>query len=143
MRRAVQFLAMAALAVCAVACSSAAPATGAATFPADAYITTTSASGALNIEVRTSPQPPSRGVNHVELTITSASDGTPRDGLTIDVRPWMPSMGHGSSQPTVTPEGGGKYLASEVYLYMPGTWELRTTISGVLTDHATPSVAVP
>jgi hypothetical protein len=143
MRKAVQFLPMAAVAACAIACSGPAPASGAATFPPEAYVTTTSDSGALNIGVRTSPQPPARGANHVELTVTSASDGTPRDDLTIDVQPWMPAMNHGSSSPTVTPEGGGKYLVSDVYLYMPGTWELRTTISGALVDHATPSIAVP
>jgi len=116
---------------------------GSATFSADAYVTATSDSGALSIEVRTSPQPPARGTNSVELTITRVSDGTPVDGLTLDVVPWMPAMGHGTSTPTVTPEGGGVYLATEVYLYMPGLWALQTGISGPMTDHAAPQVTVP
>jgi len=118
------------------ACSSASPASGA-TFPADAYTTTPSDSGALVIDVRTSPQPPSRGTNDVQLTVTRASDGTPVDGVSLDVQPWMPAMGHGSSTPTVTAQGGGVYLVTEVYFYMPGAWELRTSISGATTDHAT------
>ena len=99
-------------------------------------------SSALAIDVRTSPQPPSRGTNEVELTITRASDGAPVDGLTLDVEPWMSSMEHGTSTPTVTPEGGGVYLVTEVYLYMPGLWTLRTTISGAMTDHAAPQLTI-
>jgi hypothetical protein len=124
------------------ACSSAAPSPQA-TFPSDPYATTMSDSNALVLDVRTSPQPPSRGTNEVQLTVTRASDGTPVDGLTLDVEPWMSSMEHGTSTPTVTPQGGGVYLVTEVYLYMPGLWTLRTTISGAMTDHATPQLAVP
>ncbi|HEX3344474.1 MAG TPA: FixH family protein [Polyangiaceae bacterium] len=125
----------------ATACSSASPTpTGA--FPPDPYATTMSDSSALVLDVRTSPQPPSRGTNAVQLTITRASDGTPVDGLALDVEPWMPSMDHGTSTPTVTPEGGGVYLVTEVYLYMPGLWTLRTGISGAMTDHATPQLDV-
>jgi hypothetical protein len=124
-----------------VACSSASPAaTG--TFPADPYTTTTSDSGALVIDVRTSPQPPSRGTDEVQLTVTKASDGTPVDGLSLDVEPWMPAMQHGTSATTVTAEGGGVYLVTEVYLYMPGVWDLRTAISGAATDNATPQLTI-
>jgi hypothetical protein len=134
------WLATAAL-LASTACSSAAssPAAG---FPPDAYATTMSDSTALAIAVRTSPQPPSRGTNEVQLTVTRASDGTPVDGLMLDVEPWMPSMDHGTSTPTVTPEGGGVYLVTEVYLYMPGLWTLRTSISGAMTDHAAPQLTV-
>lgn len=118
------------------ACSSAAPSPQA-TFPSDPYATTMSDSNALVLDVRTSPQPPSRGTNEVQLTVTRASDGTPVDGVSLDVQPWMPAMGHGSSTPTVTAQGGGVYLVTEVYFYMPGAWELRTSISGPTTDHAT------
>jgi hypothetical protein len=126
----------------AAACSGASP-PGSPTFSAEAYTTATSTSGALAVAVRTSPQPPSRGTNSVELTITRVSDGAPVDGLTLDVVPWMPAMGHGTSTPTVTAQGGGVYLATEVYLYMPGIWALQTAISGTVNDHAAPQVAVP
>jgi hypothetical protein len=26
---------------------------------------------------------------------------------------------------------------------MPGTWELRTTLSGAVTDHVTPTLSIP
>jgi len=138
-----QILLMGALIAAGVAsCSSAAPASSA-TFSGDAYATVTSDSGALRIEMRTSPQPPARGTNDAELTIASAADGTPRDDLDVQVTTWMPAMNHGSSTPTITGEGGGKYLVQGVYLYMPGTWELRMTFSGAITDHATASFSVP
>ena len=111
-------------------------------FPAEPYTTTTSSTGALVIDVRTSPQPPSIGTNDVQLSITRASDGTPVDGLTVDVEPWMPSMGHGTSSTTVTPQGGGMYLVTDVYLYMQGVWSLRTTISGSMSDNAAPQLDI-
>jgi hypothetical protein len=112
-------------------------------FQSQPYTTATSDSGALVIDVRTSPQPPAQGTNSVQLTITQASDGTPVDGLTLDVVPYMTAMDHGTSTPTVTPQGGGVYLVTEVYLFMPGTWALRTAISGAVTDNATPQINVP
>ena len=124
------------------ACSGGA-APGSATFSADAYVTAASTSGALSVAVRTSPQPPARGTDSVELTITRVSDGTPVDGLSLDVVPWMPAMGHGTSTPTVTPEGDGVYLVTEVYLFMPGLWALQTAISGPMTDSVAPQVTVP
>jgi hypothetical protein len=122
-------------------CSSAQP-SGPTTFPADAYSTGPSDQGALVVAVRTSPQPPSPGTNAVELTVTSAATGAPVDGLTLDVEPWMPAMGHGSSTPTVTPQGSGVYLVTEVYFYMPGVWLLRTTFSGAVSDHVEPQLTV-
>jgi hypothetical protein len=114
------------------------------TFPADAYFTMTSQSGALNVEVRTSPQPPERGTNAIELTVTDASDGKPHDGLTVAVKPWMPAMNHGSSAiPVVTAAGNGKYVVTEVYLFMPGHWELQTSFTGAVTDYVVPAVDIP
>lgn len=130
-------------AVAGLACSSASSPTPA-SFAGEPYTSTTSESGALHIDVRTSPQPPARGTNEVQLTITNAADGTPRDDLDVTVMPWMPAMNHGSaSTPTVTPEGEGKYLVDGVYLIMPGVWELRMTLSsGAVMDHATASLSI-
>lgn len=99
-------------------------------FPSAAAVRVQSDSTRLWIEVRTAPeQPPVHGSNTVELTITDAS-GTPVDGLTVVVVPWMPSMGHGSTTtPAVSPQGQGKYLVTNVTLQMAGTWELRLTIT--------------
>jgi hypothetical protein len=114
-----------------------------ATFPPDAITTTASDSGGLHIDVRTAPsQPPPRGTCTVELTVTDAS-GAPKDGLAVDVVPWMPAHGHGASVvPTVVAKGAGKYVVTNVSLFMPGEWELRTTFGGPLTDHATPMIEV-
>jgi hypothetical protein len=130
------------LSTAATACSSPNPAANDGAFPSDAYTTVTSTSGALAIAVRTSPQPPSVGTNEVQLTITHAGDGTPVDGLTVAVEPWMPAMEHGTSITTVTPQGGGVYLVTSVYLYMQGVWALRTTVSGPMSDDASPQLDI-
>src|SRR5580704_11432385 len=82
-----------------------------ATFPSQPFSTMTSDSGALTIEVRTSPQPPTRGTVDAEFTITTTATGEPRDGLTLAIDPWMPVMNHGAIAAHVTQEGQGKYLA--------------------------------
>ncbi len=112
-------------------------------FPRDPYAVATSDSGALHIEVRTAPtQPPPRGTCTIELFVTDTT-GAARDGLTIDVVPWMPAMGHGASvKPTITARGNGRYVLTNVSLFMPGTWELRTTFSGSLSDHASASIPI-
>lgn len=105
--------------------------------------TVASQSGALTVAVRLSQQPPYAGDLDAELAITETSGNTPVDGLTLQVVPWMPQMGHGTSvTPTVTPEGGGKYLVSNLYLFMAGTWELKTTLSGAATDSVDPQFDV-
>jgi hypothetical protein len=124
-------------------CSSAAP-TGAAGFPATPLVTTNSASGALRVQVRTSPQPLARGSNDVQLTVMEASSGAARDDLMVSVKPWMPSMNHGSSTvPTVTAQGEGKYLVTGVNLFMPGRWELRMSLSGSSPDEVVVASDIP
>ena len=107
-------------------------------FPAQPLEKVTSAAGAYGLEVRTSPtQPPSAGVLAVELRIVGRS-GAPADGLSLDVVPTMPAHGHGASvKPKVTAQGGGVYLLEGVSLYMPGAWQLQTTIEGSIPDVAT------
>ena len=134
------FLQAAALVACA-GCSSGTGTT--ADFPAAAFSTTMTESAAMRVELRTSPQPPTRGGIDAELTITDAATGAPRDGLTLQVQPWMPAMNHGAIKATVTPEGNGKYLVTEIDLFMAGLWELQTTISGPVTDHVAPQFQNP
>jgi YtkA-like len=125
------------------ACSSApAQSDSDVTFPLGALTSSTTDTGALKVEVRTSPQPPAAGNLVVELTLTDPA-GAPKDGLVLSVVPWMPAMGHGTSiTPEVTPKGGGVYVITNVSLFMPGDWELRTSISGSATDHVAPLVTV-
>ena len=104
-------------------------------FPEAALAAVGGDGGGATIEVRTSPQPPTRGSIEVEYTVAKA--GVPVDGLTLEVTPFMPDMGHGATvEPTVTAEGGGKYLIGNVELYMAGRWELRTTLHGAVEDTA-------
>lgn len=114
------------------ACSGSGASPVAASFP----LSVMSDSGQLHVTVTASPNPPVIGTDTLELTVTAAADGSPQDGLSVSVAPYMPSMGHGTSATTVTPEGGGKYLVTDVYLFMPGVWELKTTLGA---DHAEPT----
>jgi hypothetical protein len=116
---------------------------GPAVFPAEVLTTAPSSSGQLTVDVRTDPQPPVRGSIRAQMTIVDVN-GQPVDGLDLAVVPWMPSHGHGTSiTPSVSAQGGGLYLVDQLYLYMGGTWELRTTISGVVDDEAVAQVDVP
>ncbi|HEY5147625.1 MAG TPA: FixH family protein [Polyangiaceae bacterium] len=126
-----------ALAIACGACSSAS--TGPVSFPADAFSTSTTDSGTLHVELRTSPQPPARGTIEAQLVITKVADDSPVDGLTVAIQPWMPAMNHGAIAPTVMGLGDGKYLVTELDVFMPGHWELRTALSGAMTDHVTPA----
>ncbi|MDB4947040.1 MAG: hypothetical protein JWP97_6574 [Labilithrix sp.] len=95
---------------------------------------------ALRIAIHSAPAAqPSRGVNALRLVVTRVADGAPAAGLDVSVTPWMPAMGHGASvSPTVRAAAEpGVYIAENVSLFMPGLWEIRTTIGGATSDHAT------
>jgi len=100
-----------------------------------ALATLTSSAGDLQVEVRTAPgQPPSVGLSTVTLNITDAA-GTPQNGLSLAVVPWMPAMGHGTSvTPVVAATGKGTYRIYNVSLFMAGQWELRVDVRGTTTD---------
>jgi hypothetical protein len=105
-------------------------------FAQEPFQTVVSASGQLHVEVRWSPAVPARGADAVELTVMDAT-GVPVDGVAASVVPWMPAHGHGTSvRPVSTPGGPGVVVATPVYLYMPGEWQLRVTLSGAADDSA-------
>jgi len=118
---------------------------GPASFDGAPSAVVSSDAGHFRIELRTpAGESPTRGANDVELTVRDAATSAPRDGLVLDVVPWMTAMGHGTSVvPSVTARGDGRYLVSNVSLYMPGRWELRTHVTGALDDHAAPTIDVP
>ena len=132
-----------------LACASDATSSSAGAFSADPLVSVNSDSGNLKIDVRTSPaQPPSRGEQTVQLTVTDVTTGEPKSGLTVAMTPWMPAMGHGASvTPSVTEKSPGIYVVSNVDLFMPGNWELRTTFAPTSnssdTDHAAPAFQIP
>jgi hypothetical protein len=137
-------LALALLSACITgACGGSADASASGDFPAMAYAAVASETGELSIEVRTSPeQPLDRGVATVLFTIKDR-EGVPVEGLQIAVTPWMPAMAHGSSlRPTVSAQSGGRYVIGNLGLYMPGQWQLRTSIAGAREDRATPTIEV-
>jgi hypothetical protein len=113
--------------VCVAACSGSSDASN--DFPQAPYASFAVDGQPLDVELRTSPaQPPERGVLSVELRVKDAN-GAPKDGLTLDVVPWMPAHGHGSSViPVVTAEGDGVYRVDRLQLAMPGTWQLRLAL---------------
>jgi len=114
-----------------------------ASFGANPDQTVASDSGALTVAVRYAPDPPTAGEDAAQLTFTDAG-GAPVGGLDLTVVPWMPAHGHGTSvDPTVTETTPGVFLASPLYLFMPGTWELRMTIGGTVDDTAKTSFEIP
>lgn len=99
-------------------------------FPDAPLLHLTSETGALHVEVRTSPQPPGRGTNLALFTITHHEGGAPAEGLRFTVEPWMPGHGHGSpTVPVVEEQGEGEYLVRAIDLTMAGEWELRVRIT--------------
>jgi YtkA-like len=90
----------------------------------------TSVDGAYSFSLL-APETVTRGNYVLQYVITSTATGSAVDDLDLDIVPWMPAMGHGTSQvPTITGLGGGTYELDDVDLYMPGLWQLRTTSSG-------------
>jgi hypothetical protein len=127
-----------------VACGvDAMPSTTPPSFAADPDQTLTSDSGALRIEVRFAPDPPSVGSDAAQLTFADAA-GASVSGLGLTVIPWMPAHGHGSSvTPTVTEMAPGVFVATPIYLLMPGSWELRMTTTGAIDDTAIAPFEIP
>jgi hypothetical protein len=83
-----------------------------------------------------------RGLHTFDVRVERLETGTPASGLTLEVTPWMPAMGHGSPYDGASVElEPGHYLLSDVSLFMAGVWELRTAI-GPDEDHATLSFDV-
>jgi len=100
----------------------------------------------LELEVRTAPaQPPTAGLDGVEVVLTDPQTKAPVDGAQIALVPWMPLMGHGADvTPLVQPMGKGHYVLTNVDLYMPGEWQLRFQISAdKVVCSAAPTYNVP
>ncbi len=74
------------------------------------------------------PDPPTAG--HVDMTIELLVDDEPAEGAQIDVEPWMPAHGHGSSTEAVVHEvGEGLYEVEDLSFSMPGIWEVRIDVA--------------
>jgi len=136
------------------ACSSASPAapddagtatcSSATTFSSAPIATLTGDKGKVTVAVHSAPHDALvPGLQCVEVVVADASSGAVLDGLTVTLTPWMPAMDHGASvTPTVTPLGEGRYVFTNVALFMPGEWELRMQFSGEVSDSVAPTFSV-
>ena len=113
------------------ACSSSTTTGSDTSFPAEPLQTMACEPNNLHIEVRTAPtQPPPAGLDGVEVLLTDPTSGAPVDGADVTLVPWMPLMGHGADlTPIVKAMGKGRYVLTNVNLYMPGEWQLRFQFS--------------
>jgi hypothetical protein len=80
------------------------------------------------------PAPPDRGVNNWVLQITD--DGTSVTSLDVQISPFMPEHGHGTSPLQFDAEvDGDTFLVGPMDLFMSGLWEFTVTMDdGVSTD---------
>jgi hypothetical protein len=96
--------------------------------------------GTLSVKLESiNPNPVIKGNNDWKVQVVDAS-GTPVDGATITVKPFMPDHGHGSS---ITPQVAagsdpGTYDVSLLNLFMPGIWTVTFNVatSANVTDSA-------
>lgn len=95
--------------------------------------------GTLTIE----PNPPHVGTNHVVITLDAQSDGMPLEGATVMVSPWMPAHGHGSMDVEAVEQAPGVYMSEDVWLNMPGVWDLRVHVDADEPGDLTATVEVP
>jgi hypothetical protein len=78
--------------------------------------------------LESNPAPPIRGQNDWTLEVLDGS-GQPVSGAKITVTPFMPDHGHGTTKPTISEIGGGKYDAAAIYMYMPGLWQVTVDVT--------------
>ncbi|HTM19107.1 MAG TPA: FixH family protein [Kofleriaceae bacterium] len=76
------------------------------------------------------PAPPAKGDNYWMIMVHAMDTGDPVDGAVLEVTPFMPDHGHGTSiVPVVTPDTEpGTYIVDPINLWMPGLWEVRIDV---------------
>jgi hypothetical protein len=76
------------------------------------------------------PSPPHVGQHQVIVVLSSDPDGQePLEGATVRLSPWMPAHGHGSTNVDAVEAEPGVYVADDVWLNMPGIWDLRVHVA--------------
>ena len=108
------------------------------------------ANGAIYFQMMSAdPAPPARNDNTWVVQINAMQAGvvgSPVDGASLVVTPFMPAHQHGSPKMVVvTPAGQpGWYTLSPVFLWMPGVWETTISVtSGQTTDSAVYKFCIP
>jgi hypothetical protein len=81
------------------------------------------------------PSPPARGTD--TWIVRVEQNGMPQAGAMLNIVPFMPRHGHGTSLvPVATPMGDG-YSIAPLYFFMPGLWRVTITATvGAITDSA-------
>jgi nitrogen fixation protein FixH len=94
--------------------------------------------GTLTIE------PPHVGAHRVVLVLNESAEGSvPLEGALVMLSPWMPAHGHGSSDVEAHEEEPGVYVADDVWLNMPGIWDLRVRVDAKAQGDLTATIEVP
>ncbi|MCK6537075.1 MAG: FixH family protein [Polyangiaceae bacterium] len=89
----------------------------------------TSGKGQFSAAFTPHPDPPTTGDNALDITLRDAH-GSPVEGATLQIEPWMPGHGHGSPVvPEIGELGGGSYHATQIDFIMPGYWELTVAVT--------------
>ena len=105
------------------------------------------ANDTFNLKLMTiSPAPPQRLVNSWVVEVDWAASGTPVDGATLNVMPYMPSHGHPSPEEVIVTAAGspGQYNLDPVFFSMPGVWTTTiTTTQGTATDSSVYTFCIP
>jgi hypothetical protein len=112
------------------------------TAPLMAYasnLTKVGASGAFTfVLMDVTPAPPALGTMTWTMKILDASGAPVTDATVPTPTTWMPQHLHSSTAlPSVVNNGDGTYTLGNLYLYMPGVWQVTVqATSGATTDSA-------
>ena len=91
---------------------------------------------------------PAKGVDTWTIEVDTAASGTPLDGMSIAVKPFMPDHNHGTTAVGVSAAGAGTYTIDPLNLYMAGYWEITFNLTDAsgdapVTDSAMVPICVP
>lgn len=89
------------------------------------------------------PSPPRVGQHHVVVVLSEEEMGEPLEGATVLLSPWMPAHGHGTPDVEAHEEEPGVYVADDVWLNMPGVWDLRVHVEAEAQGDLKATVEVP
>jgi hypothetical protein len=106
---------------------------GGSSAPATSEVVLQAEQGPFEGTLMIDPNPPHVGQHHVIVVLSGDPDGHGRDeqpleGATVRLSPWMPAHGHGSTDVEAVEAEPGVYVAEDVWLNMPGIWDLRVHV---------------
>lgn len=97
----------------------------------DAFVAGISKTGDAGITlaiVDSLPAPPAKGDNQWSVELRDPDDAL-MPGFALEVAPFMPDHGHGTTVAVVvTDDGNGSYTLNPVNFFMPGYWETTITV---------------